>query len=584
MSVLNLPRELRYKRENMILVSLIPGPHEPQHDINNFLVPLVDDLCKLWKGMDMEIKSIKSVKKIRCALMCVACDIPAGRKICGFLGHNARLGCSRCLKEFLGGIGSKDYSGFDRQNWERRTKIMHNNAAFKSRNLNTVTAIENEESRSGCRYSELLLLPYFDAPRMLIIDPMHNLYLGTAKYFFKNILISKGYISHTNLTSLQEKIDSFIVPSGIDKIRMKIGSGLSNLTADQWKNWVIYYSIIALNDLVSTEVLECWRLFVLGCRTMCTKIITVENIKLGDAFLLQFCKRVERLFGNDSITPNMHLHNHLRECIEDFGPVHGFWCYPYERYNGLLGATPNNNRSVEAQFMKRILQENQAFSLIPQQNPEIASCFPSMRHTGSVADTMYSSAFQKEEINSYVTSDTGIWTLDSIQHSIEFPTYKYNSVLPHELRTNFINLYCKMYSLMEFEVEIASICSSYPYVTYNGQILGTFKSRAASSSIVMTKCFNSGHESPSQAGRIINIYKHSVYIKGVIKEHLLLYMSWYERHPESSCYGKPVSIWYNNFFQTYDVIPIQMVVSRTVSLIGKFYDDTTVIFVVPCGM
>ena len=129
---------------------------------------------------------------------------------------------------------------------------------------------------------------------------------------------------HTNLKSLQ---DSLIVPSGIDKIRMKIGSGLSNVTADQWKNWVIYYSIIALNDLVSIEVLECWRLLVLGCRTMCTKSITVEEVKLGDAFLLQFCKRVERLFGKDSITPNMHLHNHLRECIEtlvlcmDFGVI-----------------------------------------------------------------------------------------------------------------------------------------------------------------------------------------------------------------------------------------------------------------------
>ena len=107
-------------------------------------------------------------------------------------GRNARLGCSRCLKEFLGGIGSKNYSGFDRQKWERRTKIMHNNATFKTRNLNIVTAIENEESRSGCHYSELLLLPYFDAPRMLIIDLMHNLYLGMAKYFPKNISISKG--------------------------------------------------------------------------------------------------------------------------------------------------------------------------------------------------------------------------------------------------------------------------------------------------------------------------------------------------------------------------------------------------------
>ena len=99
----------------MILVCLIPGPHKPQHDINSFLGPLVSDLLKLWNGMDMEIKSIKSVKKIRCALMCVACDIPAGWKICGFLGHNARLGCSRCLKIFPGGVGSKDYSGFDRQ-------------------------------------------------------------------------------------------------------------------------------------------------------------------------------------------------------------------------------------------------------------------------------------------------------------------------------------------------------------------------------------------------------------------------------------------------------------------------------------
>ena len=62
---------------------------------------------------------------------------------------------------------------------------MHNTAAFKIKNLKTLTAIEKEESNSGCRYSELLLLPYFNAPKMLIIDPMHNLFLGTAKYFFE---------------------------------------------------------------------------------------------------------------------------------------------------------------------------------------------------------------------------------------------------------------------------------------------------------------------------------------------------------------------------------------------------------------
>ena len=88
----------------------------------------------------------------------------AGQKICGFLGHN----------------------GFDRQCWEQRTRTMHNTAAFKIKNLKTLTGIEKEESIGGCGYSELLLLPYFNAPKMLIIDPI----LGTAKHFLKNILRS----------------------------------------------------------------------------------------------------------------------------------------------------------------------------------------------------------------------------------------------------------------------------------------------------------------------------------------------------------------------------------------------------------
>ena len=41
---------------------------------------------------------------------------------------------------------------------------------------------QDVEQEFGIRYSVLLELPYFDAPRMCIIDPMHNLLLGTAKH------------------------------------------------------------------------------------------------------------------------------------------------------------------------------------------------------------------------------------------------------------------------------------------------------------------------------------------------------------------------------------------------------------------
>ena len=42
--IMNLPRTMRYKTDNVILVGLIPGHHEPRHNINTFLEPLVNEL------------------------------------------------------------------------------------------------------------------------------------------------------------------------------------------------------------------------------------------------------------------------------------------------------------------------------------------------------------------------------------------------------------------------------------------------------------------------------------------------------------------------------------------------------------
>ena len=111
-------------------------------------------------------------------------------------------------------------------------------------------------------------LPYFDVPRMLIIDPMHNLFLGSAKYFTKKILIERGYISREKLQMIQERVNSCIVPSGIGRIPVKIQSVFSNFTADQWKNWVLYFSILVLHDIITGGVMECWQHFVLACRKL----------------------------------------------------------------------------------------------------------------------------------------------------------------------------------------------------------------------------------------------------------------------------------------------------------------------------
>ena len=95
--LLNSPRSERYKEEN-IIVGIIPGPTEPPLTINSYLTPLVEELKIAWNsGISITTHGGTNVT-VRLALACVVCDMPASRKVCGFLGHNATFGCNKCFK------------------------------------------------------------------------------------------------------------------------------------------------------------------------------------------------------------------------------------------------------------------------------------------------------------------------------------------------------------------------------------------------------------------------------------------------------------------------------------------------------
>ena len=154
LTIQNLPREERYKLENIIIVGIIPGPNEPKLNINSYLSPLVMELEEAWT---------KAVVTVKLALTCIACDMPASRKVCGFLGHNASLGCNKCYKKFNVRFGERtDYSGFDRENWPNRSVEKHRRDVDKVLKEVTKTKISAAESQYGVRFSVLLSLSYFN--------------------------------------------------------------------------------------------------------------------------------------------------------------------------------------------------------------------------------------------------------------------------------------------------------------------------------------------------------------------------------------------------------------------------------------
>ena len=77
MVLMNLPRSERFKLENVMLVGIIPGPHEPKLTINSYLQPLVAELNLLWKdGITVRALGALTSEVYHAALLCVGCDVP----------------------------------------------------------------------------------------------------------------------------------------------------------------------------------------------------------------------------------------------------------------------------------------------------------------------------------------------------------------------------------------------------------------------------------------------------------------------------------------------------------------------------
>ena len=90
---MNLPREERFKPENVIIVGIIPGPKEPRGNINSFLKPLVDELIDFWDGVIIADTLLPGgMFKVLVALLALCCDVPAARKCGGFPAHSAAKG------------------------------------------------------------------------------------------------------------------------------------------------------------------------------------------------------------------------------------------------------------------------------------------------------------------------------------------------------------------------------------------------------------------------------------------------------------------------------------------------------------
>lgn len=92
----NLTREVRNRLDNLLPVTVIPGPNAPKC-LDSFFVPLIEELHQLACGLRTYDVATGETFDLRAYLILFSGDLPAMSKLLCLRGHNAYFPCRFCL-------------------------------------------------------------------------------------------------------------------------------------------------------------------------------------------------------------------------------------------------------------------------------------------------------------------------------------------------------------------------------------------------------------------------------------------------------------------------------------------------------
>ena len=431
-------------------------------------------------------------------------------------------------------------AGYDVNSWvprEDRDVIAQGTAYQMAK-----SAAEQQElaKQTGVKYSPLQTLDYFSPVKDTVIDPMHNLFLGIAKTVLhtwkENKLLTDG-----QCRTIQGIVNSVRAPRDIGRIPVKVASGFSSLTADEWRLWTLLYSSIALEEVLPQEHRFCWDLFVHACAAFCSKAITGSLCDYGRECMVSFCTMFQDLYGKAACVPNMHFSCHLDQYLRDHGPAYGFWLFPFERMNGLLGHTYTNKHDIAPQFMRHFMNKCTTLDLVHDLPDDLHTAFfpngltsAAKRTSGGVHHSSDIVEVTRARLPLQLGSAEGnildLVTSQKISQAIIDPK-------PVYLSSSCIQCIQKLLSLLANTVQgtiEVERCAQTAIKSTCGESLYVASSSTQGDTIYGRRWNSNGRQLETSAGSVQQFLKVNFNIKGKHTSLIVAEVAWYSFHNNAS--------------------------------------------------
>lgn len=160
--------------------------------------------------------------------------------------------------------------------------------------------------------------------------------------------------THEEMKTIYEDLDNIVKPSWVTSVPTSLSSVGPKLKSDQWRTVGSLYMPISLIRLWYNtnpddehskhrhELLNLTMVLLSAIAVATSRVTSTSNADEFVRLMVIYRQELQRLFPDYDIHPNQHMAMHISEFLSMYGPVHGWWAFPFERMIGMLQRISTN--------------------------------------------------------------------------------------------------------------------------------------------------------------------------------------------------------------------------------------------------
>ena len=158
---------------------------------------------------------------------------------------------------------------------------------------------------------------------------------------------------------IRDVVRDSATPSWINSVPYNFGDAAAGvLKADEWRSMSTIYIPLALISLWGAgtshssldvgaklrRVLDHTMALVCAITLVCTRTTSQARRTAFRDYIATYIRDLQHILPEATRRTNQHMAMHIYDFLRQFGPVHSWWCFPFERLVGQLQRMTNNHK------------------------------------------------------------------------------------------------------------------------------------------------------------------------------------------------------------------------------------------------